>query len=172
MELRSAFIESQMEKKLTLHVPGSKLEVAKISNVCEQPSLPTSSQHMTKTTPECSTQDKIELRSGFIESEMEKKLTLHTAQERKPEVAAVSNVCGHPTSPTSSGANGPPLAGVGRARLLAEARKNNFGGICYSPPKAAGMEVTFVIKRRPQSLFRFQNGTCRLCLGRGSELLF
>jgi len=60
------------------------------------------------------------------------------AENDKPGVAAVSNVCGQPTSPTSRGVNAPHLAGVGRARLHAEARKNNFGGICFSSTRTTG----------------------------------
>lgn len=74
--------------------------------------------------------------SGFSVTEMENKLKL--AENVKPDVAAVSNVCGQPTSPTSKGVNAPHLAGVGRARLHAEARKNNFGGICFSTTRATG----------------------------------
>ena len=94
-----------------------------------------SSQHTMDKSP-TSTHTNMEYRGGFVESEMAR-LTLHEARS-KPEVAAVSNVCGQPTSPTSTGVKSPQLAGVGRARLLAEARKNNFGGICYSPPKVTG----------------------------------
>jgi len=78
--------------------------------------------------------------SGFSVTEMENKLKL--AENVKPDVAAVSNVCGQPTSPTSKGVNAPHLAGVGRARLHAEARKNNFGGICFSTTRATGNETT------------------------------
>ena len=75
--------------------------------------------------------------SGFSLTEME--LNKHKlAENDKPGVAAVSNVCGQPTSPTSRGVNAPHLAGVGRARLHAEARKNNFGGICFSSTRTTG----------------------------------
>lgn len=87
--------------------------------------------------PTSSVNTNVELRGGFIEREMESRLSLHEPTS-KPEVAAVSNVCGQPTSPTSAGAKNPQLAGVGRARLRAEARQKNFGGICYSPPKVTG----------------------------------
>ena len=97
-----------------------------------------SSQETSRTPPSSPTDANIELRSGFIESEMQSRLKLGTAV--KPQVAAVSNVCGQPTSPTSTGVNSPHLAGVGRARLHAEARKNNFGGICFSPPKTSGID--------------------------------
>ena len=103
-----------------------------------------SSQHTTEGSP-MSTHSNMELRGGFVENEIAR-LTLHEARS-KPEVAAVSNVCGQPTSPTSTGVKGPQLAGVGRARLLAEARKNNFGGICYSPPKVTGMCVLLLSLR-------------------------
>lgn len=38
----------------------------------------------------------------------------------------------------STGIVCPQFSGFGRARLAAEARKNNFGGISSSPPKVAG----------------------------------
>ena len=75
--------------------------------------------------------------SGFSVTEMENKLD--QAGNDKPGVAAFSNVCGQPTSPTSKGVNVPHLAGVGRARLHAEARKNNFGGICFSTTRTTGI---------------------------------
>ena len=74
--------------------------------------------------------------SGFRVAEMENKL--EQAENDKADVSVVSNVCGQPTSPTSKGVNAPHLAGVGRARLHAEARKNNFGGICFSTTRATG----------------------------------
>lgn len=79
--------------------------------------------------------------SGFV-TEMENKPK--QAENDKPDVAVVSNVCGQPTSPTSKGVNAPQLAGVGRgrARLHAEARKNNFGGICFSTARTTGNETT------------------------------
>ena len=101
-----------------------------------------SSQHAMDRSP-TSAHTNMEFRGGFVESEMAR-LTLHGARS-KPEVAAVSNVCGQPTSPTSTGVKSPQLAGVGRARLLAEARKNNFGGICYSPPKVTGTCSSYII---------------------------
>lgn len=94
------------------------------------------SSHHTMDKSPTSTHTNMEFMGGFVETEMAR-LTLHEARS-KPEVAAVSNVCGQPTSPTSTGVKSPQLAGVGRARLLAEAWKNNFGGICYSPPKVTG----------------------------------
>lgn len=94
--------------------------------------------HTNEMPPSSSTDTDLQFRtSGFIDSEMENRLKL--AENDKPEVAAVSNVCGQPTSPSSKGVNVPHLAGVGRARLHAEARKNNFGGICFSTTRATGM---------------------------------
>ena len=61
----------------------------------------------------------------------------------KPAVATLSNVCGQPTSPTSKSVNAPHLAGAGRARLHAEARKNNFGGICFSTAARAAGKCLF-----------------------------
>jgi len=73
--------------------------------------------------------------------EVENKLKL--AVSGKPAVTTLSNVCGQPTSPTSKSVNAPHLAGAGRARLHAEARKNNFGGICFgTAARAAGNETT------------------------------
>lgn len=95
-----------------------------------------STYHVTERSPNSSTHTNAEFRGGFIEIEMAK-LTL-PGKRSYPEVTAVPGVCGQPTSPTSTGVRGPLLAGVGRARLLAEARKNNFGGICNSPPKVTG----------------------------------
>ena len=60
------------------------------------------------------------------------------AENDKPDASVVSKVCGQPTSPTSKGVNTPHLAGVGRARLHAEARKNNFGDICFSTTRTTG----------------------------------
>lgn len=84
--------------------------------------------------------------SGFV-TEMENKPK--QAENDKPDVAVVSNVCGQPTSPTSKGVNAPQLAGVGRgrARLHAEARKNNFGGICFSTTRTTGKCLfSFLVK--------------------------
>lgn len=97
-----------------------------------------STYHVTERSPNSSTYTNAEFRGGFIEIEMAK-LAL-PGKRSYPEVTAVPGVCGQPTSPTSTGVKGPLLAGVGRARLLAEARKNNFGGICNSPPKVTGTE--------------------------------
>lgn len=75
--------------------------------------------------------------NGFSMPKMENKLKL--AVSGKPAVTTLSNVCGQPTSPTSKSVNAPHLAGAGRARLHAEARKNNFGGICFgTAARAAG----------------------------------
>lgn len=79
--------------------------------------------------------------SGFSMNEMENKLKL--AVNDKPAVASLSNVCGQPTSPTSRSVNAPHLAGAGRARLHAEARKNNFGGICFSTAARAAGKCLF-----------------------------
>ncbi|XP_078356605.1 uncharacterized protein LOC144641480 [Oculina patagonica] len=98
------------------------------------------SQNTSEKPPSSPTDANGEFRSGFIESEMKSRLKL--VEREKPEVTAVSNVCGQPTSPTSTGVNSPQLAGAGRARLHAEARKNNFGGICYNTSRAAGIETT------------------------------
>ena len=78
---------------------------------------------------------------GFSMTEMENKLKL--AVNDKPAVATLSNVCGQPTSPTSKSVNAPHLAGAGRARLHAEARKNNFGGICFSTAARAAGKCLF-----------------------------
>lgn len=78
---------------------------------------------------------------GFSMTEMENKLKL--AVNDKPAVATLSNVCGQPTSPTSKSVNAPHLAGAGRARLHAEARKNNFGGICFSTAARATGKCLF-----------------------------
>jgi len=93
--------------------------------------------------PTSSVNTNVELREGLIEREMESRLSLHEPTS-KPEVAAVSNICGQPTSPASAGVKNPQLAGVGRARLRAEARQKNFGGICYSPPKVTATEITTI----------------------------
>lgn len=53
----------------------------------------------------------------------------------------MNNVRGQPTSPKSTGVSSTHLAGVGRARLHAEARKKNFGGVSFSPPKTSGIDV-------------------------------
>ena len=143
MKLRSNFANSGMENRSVLQgARGKEGEVA-ISNVCRRQNLLTSSQQTNSFSQESSAIDPMELTAGFIESEMEKTLRLH-GSTAKPEVAAVSSVCGQPTYPTSSFANGPHLAGVGRARHFAEARKNNFGGICYNPPKNAGKNLLSV----------------------------
>ena len=143
MKLRSNFANSGMENKSVLQEARSKEGEVAISNVCGRQNLVTSSQQTNSFTQEYSAVDSIELRAGFIENEMEKTLRLH-GNATKPEVAALSSVCGQPTYPTSSRANGPHLAGVGRARHFAEARKNNFGGICYNPPKNAGKKLLSV----------------------------
>ena len=142
-KLRSNFANSGMENKSVLQEARSKEGEFAISNVCGGQNLLTSSQKTNSFTRESSAVGPMELRAGFIENEMEKTLRLH-GHTTKPEVAAVSSVCGQPTYPTSSSANGPHLAGVGRARHFAEARKNNFGGICYSPPKNAGKRLLSV----------------------------
>ena len=87
--------------------------------------------------------------SGFIVTEMENKP--NQAENDKPDVAVVPNVCGQPTSPTSKGVNAPQLAGVGRgrARLHAEARKNNFGGICFSTARTTGKPHLIQLSRLP-----------------------
>lgn len=144
IKLRSNFANSGMENKSVLQEARSKEGEVAISNVCGRQNLLTSSQQTNSFTQESSAVGPMELRTGFIENEMEKTLRLH-GNTTKPEVAAVSSVCGQPTYPTSSCANGPHLAGVGRARHFAEARKNNFGGICYSPPKNAGKRLLSVI---------------------------
>lgn len=59
----------------------------------------------------------------------------------KPEVAVMYNIRGQPTSPNSTGVSSPHLAGVGRARLHAEARRKNFGGVTFSLPKTSGIGV-------------------------------
>ena len=100
-------------------------------------------QHTQEKAPSSPADSNPEFRSGYIESEMKNRLKLVTLE--KTEMAAASNGCGHPTSATSKGVNSPQLAGVGRARLLAEARKNNFGGICYNPPRPTG--INFVLIR-------------------------
>ncbi|KAL9963314.1 hypothetical protein ACROYT_G032504 [Oculina patagonica] len=96
------------------------------------------SQHTSEKPPLSPTDANPEFRSSFIESEMKNRLKL--VEREKPELTAISNVCGHPTSPTCTGVNSPQLAGVGRARLHAEARRNNFGGICYNTPRPTGIE--------------------------------
>lgn len=97
------------------------------------------SEYTSAKPPSSPTNSNLEFRRGSIESEMENRLKL--VEQEKPEVAAVSSVCGQPTSPSSKGANSPPqLAGVGRARLHAEARKNNFGGICYNTQRVTGIK--------------------------------
>ena len=142
MKLSSNFANSGMENKSVSQEARSKEGEVAISNVCGRQNLLTSSQHTDSFTQESSSAP-MELRAGFIENEMEKTLRLH-GSTTKPEVAAASSVCGQPTYSTSPCANGPRLAGVGRARHFAEARKNNFGGICYSPPKNAGKRLLSV----------------------------
>lgn len=144
VKLRSDFAKSGMENKSILQEARSQEGEGAIFNVYGRKNLLTSSQHKNSSfTHESSPVDPMKLRPGFIENEMEKTLRLH-GNMTKPEVAAVSSVCGQPTYPTSSRANGPHLAGVGRARHFAEARKNNFGGICYSQPKNAGKRLLSV----------------------------
>ena len=91
------------------------------------PQCVSSNSYTNEIPPSSPTDTKLRFRgSGFI------------AENDKPDVSVVSNVCGQPTSPTSKGVNAPLLAGVGRARLHAEARKNNFGDICFSTTRTTG----------------------------------
>ncbi|XP_068706803.1 uncharacterized protein [Montipora foliosa] len=91
------------------------------------------------TTVYCSTPSRIDLRVGNTESQMAR-LTLGTARN-DPESLEVSRAQGQPASLGSAGISSPHFCGVGRAKLAAEARKNNFGGISFSPPKVAGTEA-------------------------------
>lgn len=75
--------------------------------------------------------------SEELENEIQSRLKLVT--NKKPEFAPMNNVRGQPTSPKSTGVSSTHLAGVGRARLHAEARKKNFGGVSFSPPKTSGI---------------------------------
>lgn len=77
--------------------------------------------------------------SEELENEIQSRLKLVTNE--KPEFAPMNNVRGQPTSPKSTGVSSTHLAGVGRARLHAEARKKNFGGVSFSPPKTSGIDV-------------------------------
>ena len=59
-------------------------------------------------------------------------------ERNSQEVHEASGVRGVTGPRGSTGIVPPHFSGFGRARLAAEARKNNFGGISSSPPKAAG----------------------------------
>lgn len=144
-----------------VHLPSTVSEAtneqykAQLSNVVKPHGANNSihSQHTSEKPPLSPTASNPEFRSGFIESEMENRLQL--VEREKTEKAVVSNVCGQPTSPTSTGVNSPQLAGVGRARLHAEAKKNNFGGICYNTPRTVGIYFILILG---QILFKFSRG--------------
>ncbi|PFX14695.1 hypothetical protein AWC38_SpisGene21129 [Stylophora pistillata] len=73
--------------------------------------------------------------SKGLGNEMQTRLKL--VSNETPEVAVMYNIRGQPTSPNSTGVSSPHLAGVGRARLHAEARRKNFGGVTFSPSKTS-----------------------------------
>lgn len=77
--------------------------------------------------------------SKGLGNEMQTRLKL--VSNERPEVAVMYNIRGQPTSPNSTGVSSPHLAGVGRARLHAEARRKNFGGVTFSPSKTSGIGV-------------------------------
>lgn len=85
-------------------------------------------------------------------------------ERNSQEVHEASGVRGVTGPRGSTGIVPPHFSGFGRARLAAEARKNNFGGISSSPPKAAGkwwfacLLVSVVVV----DVFVFSNDRCKV----------
>ncbi|KAJ7376800.1 hypothetical protein OS493_032262 [Desmophyllum pertusum] len=94
-----------------------------------------------KTQPLSPTDANPEFRSGVIESEMENRFKL--IARKTSGVAAVSNVCGQPTSPTSAGVNSPQLAGLvepGSTRKLGRTILAGFASVLPKQQKCQRQE--------------------------------
>ena len=85
-------------------------------------------------------------------------------ERNSQEVHEASGVRGVTGPRGSTGIVPPHFSGFGRARLAAEARKNNFGGISSSPPKAAGKWwfVCLLVSVVVVDVFVFSNHRCRI----------
>lgn len=85
-------------------------------------------------------------------------------ERNSQEVHEASGVRGVTGPRGSTGIVPPHFSGFGRARLAAEARKNNFGGISSSPPKAAGKWwfVCLLVSIVVVDVFVFSNHRCRI----------
>lgn len=85
-------------------------------------------------------------------------------ERNSQEVHEASSVRGVTGPRGSTGIVSSHFSGFGRARLAAEARKNNFGGISSSPPKAAGKcwFVCLLVSVVVVDVFVFSNHRCRI----------